>query len=237
MGIARRSSTTTAPAASEYASGREEDDDLAPEDEETPKRSSSVTRRGWGAAKKTMEKHASGSYADDWTPPTGETLVKFLEDDPFFSAGQHWIDEIKEGKRGFYCLDDDCPLCGVGHKARPLMFFNVAVIGESGTTPEVKALKAGPMLADLIKDAHEGRGGPLGRHFWVLKKTVTGGTKKKTTYGIDLVKARDLVEDFEVDPDEIVASLAKVKPYTEDIFTLPTVAELKEVVQEHLLDD
>lgn len=240
MGVARRTTTTTAPSADEYTApaADEADNGLTAEDEnDSTERSSSVVKRGWGAATSKIKETSTAQYANDWTPPEGETLVKFLEDEPFASVGQHWVDEIAKGKRSFYCREDDCPLCGVGHKPSALVYFNVVVLG-TDQEPEVVALKAGPMLTDIIKQENEGRGGPLSRHFWVLKKTVTkAGKGTKTNYSLNVVKARDLVEDFEIDPETVAASLADLEPYTEDIIKIPSKQDLQEIVEEHLSND
>lgn len=237
MGVARR--TTSAPKAEEYAPPA--DDGLTDEDEtaQAP-RSSSVVKRGWGAASKKIKETSNSSYAEDWTPPNGESLVKFHEDEPFASVGQHWVNEIREGKRSFNCPEDDCPLCGVGHKPRALIYFNITPININGEAqePSVVALKAGPMLADLVKQENEGRGGPLSRHYWLLKRWETkNGKQTKVNYSLTVVKARDLVEDFEVDPEDVAKSLQGLELYDESIIYIPTADALQEVVDEHLSND
>ena len=248
MGVARRSATTTKSASSKYEAPEDTDtdDDLVDEDEDaTPRRSSSVPRRGWGAAKKTIKENSTATYANDWTPPAGSTLIKFIEDEPFFSIGSHWVDEIHKGKRSFYCLEEEdpegCPLCGVGHRASAQVYFNVVPLASDDSDVELnelKALKAGPMLADIIQQESDGRSGPLSRHFWVLKKTVTkSGSSNKTNYSLTAVKARDLAEDWEVDPDDTQGVLENIEPYGEDIFTISSRADLVKIVNEFLLDD
>jgi hypothetical protein len=240
MGVARR--TASAPTADSYTAPEADNDEgLTAEDENaTTERSSSVVKRGWGAAQKKIDDTSSKSYADDWTPPKGETLLKFHEDEPFASVGSHWVNEIKEGKRSFNCLEDQCPLCGVGHKARALVYFNVTPININGEAqePQVVALKAGPMLTEKIKEENEGRGGPLSRHFWVLKRTdKKQGNSTKVDYSLSVVKARDLVDDFEINPDDVVKTFEGLELYDESIINLPSADDLQEVVDEHLSKD
>lgn len=235
MGVQRRTTKTeAAPAAEDYAP----DEGLTPEPEDdTNERSSSVPKRGWGAARQKIKDTSKGQYADDWTPPEGTTLIKFLESEPFASLGVHWVDEIKEGKRTFYCREEDCPLCGVGHRPSANVYFNVVPLTGDDVN-SVKALKAGPMLTDIIEQENNDRGGPLDRHYWALKKTVTkSGKGKKTNYSLNVVKGRDLAEDWELDADEVARVLQGAEPYQPEIFRIPSREELQEIVDEHLADD
>lgn len=240
MGLARRSAT-----ADTYNPPAEDADsttDLTPEDEnDAAERSSTVVKRGWGAAQKKIQETSTASYADDWTPPNGETLLKFHEDEPFASVGQHWVKEITEGKRSFNCPEDGCPLCGVGHKPRALVYFNVTPININGEAqdPQVVALKAGPMLTDVIKDANEGRGGPLARHYWILKRKETKqGGRTKVDYTLDVLKARDLAEDLELNPEDVAESLKNVGDlYDESIIRVTSIEDLQQVVEDHLSND
>lgn len=203
------------------------------EDEDTP-RSSSVPKRGWGAAKKAMAE-SGGDFANEFKVEEDESLIKFLEDEPFASVQQHWVDEITKGKRSFYCPGKKvCPLCKVGHQAKPQVFFNVVEI--TGEEPVVQALVAGPALTKKIEKEHQGKGGPIDRHYWRISKSG-GGKKGPVTYSMSTVKARDLADDYELDADEVAASLTGLKPYDESIVKYSSKQSLQDVVDEHLQDD
>lgn len=229
MPIARRASS--APAS---------DEGLTNEDEVTTTRSSSNSRRGWGAAKSTLAKTKStGEFAAEWRFQKDPTLIKFLEDEPFFAVGQHWIEEKTEGKRGYYCLADEapegCPLCAVGHRARPLVFFNIVPLtGEEAFT--IKALQAGPQLTRQLEEENDSKGGPLSKHYWNVRMSKSGtGRQGKVTYHMSSVKARDVAEDWEMDPADAQARINTVTAYSEDIFKFSTVEDLEEIRDEFLI--
>lgn len=248
MGLARKS----APDVDTY---RDADDDTTPagepdpdndpdaglsdedENEDTP-RSSSVAKRGFAAAKKAVA-DSGGDFGNEFKVPEDETLIKFIEDEPFASVMEHWVDEITKGKRSFYCLGDigpkkDCPLCKVGHSPKAKVFFNVVEI--TGQEPLVTYLIAGPALFKKIEKEHEGKGGPIDRHYWRISKSG-GGKKGPVVYSMSTVKARDLEDDYELDSAQVAASLKGLKPYSESLIKYPSKQILQDVVDEHLQDD
>lgn len=244
MGVARRG-TTTAPTADDYApdtDAQDAEEGLTPEDEneETP-RSSSVPRRGWGKAKETIK--ATSKFENEFKVTEKDQVAKFIEDEPFWSGAVHWVDEIKDGKRSFYCLDEvdpeGCPLCAVAHAPRAQVWFNVAVVtNEDGPTkPEVLVLKAGPLLSELIEKEHNGRYGPINRHYWKFSRSGGGKKGGKVNYSLSVVKATDLAGDWEVDPKVAGDAIAGLKPYTDSIVRYPDRETLEAVVEEYLLND
>lgn len=241
MGVQRR----TAPKADDYAAPARDDEPDAGltdenENDETP-RSSSVARKGWGAAKAAAKK-ASKGFENEFKVAEEDQVVKHVEEEPFWSGAVHWVDEIKDGKRSFYCIDEvdaeGCPLCGVGHECRAQIWFNVVPVSneEGATKPEMCVLKASPTLSSLIEKEHDGRYGPLTRHFWKYSKTG-GGKKGKVNYSLAVVKATDLAGDWEVNPDEVATAIKDLKPYTDEIVKYPSRSDLEEIVNEHLLKD
>lgn len=245
MGVARRGSA--APAASDYAKQRDDEPDategLTDEDEnDETTRSSSVPRKGWGAAKAAAKK-ASKGFENEFKVAEDTQIVKHVEDEPFWSGAIHWVDEIKEGKRSFYCIDevdaDGCPLCGVGHEVRAQVWFNVVpVTNEQGAAikPEMCVLKASPTLSNLIEKENNERTGPITRHYYKYSKTG-GGKKGKVNYTVAVTKASDLVEDYEIDADALKAKIADLKPYTDEIVKYPSRSELVDIVDEYLLTE
>lgn len=204
------------------------------ENDET-ERSSSLPKRGWGAAKKAMAE-SGGDFGNEFKVQEEESLIKFTEDEPFASVQEHWVDEITKGKRSFYCLGGkkSCPLCKVGHQPKPKTFFNVVEI--TGDEPVQAFLVAGPGLLKKIEKEHEGKGGPIDRHYWRISKSG-GGKKGPVTYSLSTVKARDLAEDYELDADEVAASLTGLTAYDEKFIKYPSAQTLQDVVDEHLQDD
>lgn len=228
MGIQRRTAT-----AEDYTP------DAEPTDDPVERNGVVSRRRGWGAAEETM-KRASSGYASDFKITDSEQLIKFLEDEPFYSVGLHWVDEITQGKRSFYCLADngeDCPLCELGDSPRAQSLFNVVPLSdENGATePEVKVLAAGPMLTRLIRKQNDSRGGPLSRHYWTISKSGGGPKGGKVNYNMGVVKEADLAADFAVDPAKTHEALDKVKPYDENVVKFTSRDDLEKVIEEHNL--
>lgn len=205
------------------ARSRDEDDDEDAEDEDEEPRNASIAKAGWGAAKKNT---TSGDFANEFKFDDGvETLVKFLDDEPFASYKEHWIE--RKGKKSFMCLGSNaCPLCKVGDIARGKTAFNIAVL--SGDEVEVQALVCGPRLLKQIETLHKGKNGPLTTHYWSLTRT---GKKSETSYPMQVVKARDL-EDWDLEEDDILKDLKGLKLYTADIFKPMSKSALKEVADE-----
>ena len=195
----------------------------------TPKHGTSV-QSGWGAAQKALEK-GDGDYPTDFKFEEQARVVRFLENEPFSVYYQHWIDRAK-GKRSFVCLgDEECPLCNmVGDKPRAKLAFNVLVVSDE--KPTVQILTAAPTLARQLQAANEdARRGPLTRHYWAVARLGSGN---KTTFSLERVKASDLAEDWEIDPnavEELVASAEKHD--TKAIYVSPK-SELVEVAKEVL---
>lgn len=247
MGLARRPAGT--PTADSYKKTQSEESsssDLEPEDDkQTPERSSSPVKRGWAAATAKITSTSNDNFADDWSPPEGSTLGKFLEDEPFASVGQHWVDEIYRLNKGlkcsFNCPEGTCPMCGVGHKPRALVYFNfvpLVINEEIQENPQVVALKAGPLLTKLIQKEAEGKGGPLSRHYWELKKwTEKNGKREQVKYGLSVVKSVLLADDWELAPEDVVEALKDLELYDESIIPVADDDTLREVTKEYLSSD
>jgi hypothetical protein len=81
-------------------------------------RSSNVVQRGWEASRANRAKTGSFNNLDQLTIPIApkSVTIAFLEEEPFFTFNQHWVNEITNGRKSFVCLgdDNDCPLCLIG---------------------------------------------------------------------------------------------------------------------------
>lgn len=208
------------------------------ESHEEAQKAPSTVGRGWGSYNKTKEA-VSKTFGDDVKFPEGEeVLLKFLEEAPFASYQEHWLKEIKEGRKSFVCIGEECPLCEYGDVPNRFQaLFNVVVLDEAGKgTVKIWKASAGP-AAEIEKRALAKSTHPLDKpdqYFIVSKvKEKTGFFK----YTVDPKKARDLVDDFGVEPlsDDEVDELAK-ELYDEDVVKLDSVKDLRVIAREHLTD-
>ena len=203
----RRTRTATA------VKDREEDDSLFDDDDEdeVPDRSSLI-QKGWGAAKKAMSE--SSNFTNDFRFTDEPALVKFLSNEPF-TFKQHFL-EKKSGKKSYVCLGKECPLCRVLGDT-PSNKFAFPIVNLDAEGYPVQLLVAGPRLCGMLEkmDA-DTRQGPLVKNFYTLARS---GTKSSTSYAVQMVKPRDLAEDFDLDLEEVEDFLDKVKtPGPEAVF-------------------
>lgn len=213
------------------------------EDEDTPQSrpeadpevqatASKVIRRGWAAADE--QKNANSAFAQRFKPDQEQVVVKFLEDDPYTSYRQHWID--RPGQKSFTCTAQmhpkGCPLCDTGDRPSSKYCFNVAILSPS-EDPVVRSYEVGTRVIDSLKNFHQDpKMGPLSKHYWAISKT---GQKQSTQTNHQLVKATDLVEDWEIDPlTEAQIAALKKQCYDYSIVSIPSYKQLQEVAAEEL---
>lgn len=187
-------------------------DSYLAEDSETiqPKVGTTV-QEGWDAVDALL-KTESTEFPTDFRFSDEPQLIKFLQDHPFATYEQHWIERPK-GKKSFVCIGDTCPLCDVlGDKPRGKFAFNVLVL--VGETTGVQVLTAPPSLARQIKKAHDDeRKGPLDREFWEISRMGTGPT---TQYTLNYVRGRDLAEEWKLNLDTVNEQIASAEPFSAD---------------------
>lgn len=186
------------------------DDDEDSEDEEPRARRKKKSRSsdeddidvagGWGEFQR--QKAAGSKYPDRWKPEPEQTVVKFLDDAPFATYRQHWFNELKgvEGLRmGHVCLEKDCPACDtLGDTPGLHAVFNVVVF-EDPDDPVLMVLDAGAKLGSAIEQhAKSDKTGPLTRHYYAI--SVTGGKGGSYNPQVQVIKERDLEEDWDVVP-------------------------------------
>jgi hypothetical protein len=187
---------------------RQGEDWEAPE-EERPRRlsrnsngnSGTPIRRGWDAHKQVKSRVSKFSRDDQFAiDKDDEELIHFLEDEPFASWNEHWIQEITDGKKSFVCLGDDCPLCDSGIKVTYRDAWNIVTFDPKGN-PSVKYWVASPDPADRIAEKHANpRTTPLNRvdlYFVVTKSKAKG---RGFSYGLEAIDAASVSKDFQVDP-------------------------------------
>ena len=207
-------------------SNREEPEE--DEDDEPPRRTAG---KGFKGFKKT--KDATSSYADDFKLSDEEVLVKFLEDEPFATYGEHGLyDELKRhgGQRVWTCLspEEQCGICDTGHRARPVALWNIVVIPEEGT-PELKVLKAGPALEKVIEQKAGLKSGPMGKEYYSLSQTP-GKNDGPPTYAVEVQRERELETDWSFKPFSTseLKDWAE-KSYDETFVKFPTVKQIKDI--------
>ena len=170
-----------------------------------------TVQEGWDAAEALL-KVENTEFPTDFRFSEEPQLVKFLQDRPFATYEQHWIERPK-GKKSFVCIGDGCPLCEIlGDKPRGKFAFNVLVL--SGETTGVQVLTAPPSLARQIKKAHDDeRKGPLDKEFWEISRLGTGPTTQYTLY---FVRGRDLAEEWKLNLENVTELVATAVPFTAD---------------------
>jgi hypothetical protein len=175
-----------------------------------PKHGTTV-QSGWGAAATALKpKREAGDYPTDFRFSEQAQLVRFMQDEPFAVYEMHWIDAIKEGRRSFVCLGDECPLCTIaGDKPRPKFAFNIIVLSDG--EPNVQIMTAPPSFARQLQAANDDpRRGPLTKYYWAVSRTGSGNT---TQYTLDRVRGTDLADEWELDDESIIAFAATAVAY------------------------
>jgi hypothetical protein len=202
------------------------DNYLAEDSEDAMPKVGTTVQQGWDAFDSLVQENTS-EFPTDFKFSDEPQLVKFLEDQPFASYEQHWIERPK-GKKSFVCIGDACPLCDVlGDKPRGKFSFNVLVL--SGDVQGVQILTAPPSLARQIKKAHDDeRKGPLSKEFWEISRLGTGPT---TQYTLNFVRGRDLAEEWKLSQDTVNELVAAAVPFTAEVIRETPRSEMLEVAR------
>jgi len=189
------------------------------EDETVPAKHGTTVQSGWEAAQALLKPKKSGTnYAPDFKITEQPQLLRFLEDAPFKSYEQHWINR-SEGKRSFVCLGSECPLCTIaGDRPAARFAFNVIVLTDE--EPVTKVLTASTPVMRLLIAAHEDpRRGPLSKYFWAIARQGQG---LNTTYSLDRVKAVDLAEEWNLDVEVVEDAISSATLYDDSaVYTSP----------------
>lgn len=176
-------------------------------------RSGGSVKRGREAFKRNQSRSSKFNDEDKLTVDVDETvLIHFVEDfDNFFTWAEHWVDEIKSGKKSFVCLldeenGDDCPLCEIGYPVSERAAFNVVTFDKKGN-PVLKywILTPDPM-GKLEKEADKRRNQPINREdlYWEVSKEKL--KNQRFSYSVSPISADDMEHDYEIqplDPEEL----------------------------------
>jgi hypothetical protein len=197
------------------------------------------SRAGWGEFDKKKEETSSGGFPDDFKLTPQAVIVKILDDEPFVTYVQHWIDNVKKGTRKSYnCITefDECPLCARGDKPRARSCFNVVDVEADNL--EVKVLTAGPQLGTILKNfATDKKTSPLNRADLYWRVSAVQKSNNNMDYTFLPVKARDLEADYDgLVPltDEELDQFESECFTEEDVVRYDSRQDLKDLAEEYL---
>jgi len=207
--------------------------DEAP-DPSTQAKARKVIKRGWGNAEQV--KSADSPFAQRLKIGEAPQIIKFLEEDPYTSYHQHWVE--RQGQKSFTCLrdfhDKGCPLCEAGDRPSARFAFNVALLSDNGD-PIIKSYEVGPRIIDQLKNFHMNPSqGPLPKNYWAVSRTGKGPTSQTSH---QMVKERDLAEDFNIEPlTEAQLDAVRKTAYDASIVSIPAYKTVKTIATEELGD-
>lgn len=212
------------------------------EDDSKPSRGRSAPARdvlghGFSSYKTEAAKRSIG-YKRLEVPEGGRKrkLIKFLEAEPITHYYEHWVPTENGKKRPYVCLGDVCALCGRGDRAKPVILWNIVDLDDGLVKVWVMSKDPAKKVEERYDEAAEA-GKTLDDfnvYYAVSKKK---GDNNFTSYKVDVVKRRDIEEDFPklepLDEDEI--NELELEEYDDSIVYIPSVADLQKVAEE--LDD
>ena len=198
---------------------------------EKPKVVKPKVAAGWDAA----DAAKSDDFPDELTVTDEAILIHFLDDEPFAVYKQHWIE--RKGKKSWICLKDNCPLCeDIGDRPSAKILFNVVDFTDPDK-PVNMLWTVGSRVSTTLKNLNKDKKvGPINRDDIYFSVSKTGSGTKTVTV-VTPVKARDLVEDWEIEPlsaEEIDDFDAKA--YESDVVEYHTKNQLTEIADEILGD-
>ncbi len=169
-----------------------------------------------GFASYSQKKTSNSQFAEEFKPgDNNPTLIKFIDAEPFDVYNQHWVDEgaaAGKTRHSFVCRDDEyfaddddfdkgCPLCDLGEPKSTYSLFNILDL-TNPRKPENKVWRTSPAVTDiLLRASKDKKTSPLDREDVYFEVEMVKKSKK-TNWIVQPVKARDLLEDFDLDPLE-----------------------------------
>ena len=183
---------------------RAEDEETGDEDADGEETVIPISR-GREAIQNSRPNEAGGMYFKWPENDKEETVIKFLDEDPW-SYNQHWV--TRKGKQSFVCIGSGCPLCEIGAKISQKIVYAILNISHADG-PTVQAMEVTPTVDEDLIGLDAGKSGPLPRLYWSAsrpkKARPTGYAKYNYTFVP--IKERDLGDDYEVDLDQVEAAL------------------------------
>lgn len=211
----------------------QEEDDEDEGDEAVKQNASRIIKRGWAAAEKMQ--NANSGFAQRLRLGEDAIIIKFLEDDPYATYRQHWVE--RSGQKSFTCIADiderGCPLCKAGNRPTMKFSFNVVLMSADGDH-SVKSYDVGARAIDSLKNFHQDpRQGPLSKNYWAVNRSGKGATSATNH---QMLRDRDL-EDWGMEAlsDSELKALMK-EAYGPEIIQIPTRKALMDIVIEDMGD-
>ncbi|MFD9947223.1 hypothetical protein ACFWYW_24055 [Nonomuraea sp. NPDC059023] len=201
-------------------------------------RTSAGASGGWDALRNQAK--ASAGFADTFKVGSDEIVFKFAQTEPFAVFAWHWLEQA-QGKKGFVCHAEDCPLCEqLGDSPRTQVLFNVIEMpyrdsnGNDVGEPEMKIWACGVRLAEKIRTLSQNtKTSPIDRDdlYWSVSRSGKG---TKTEYNLVPIKERDLVAEWAVTPlaEEDLAELREAVHGFENYTKTDSREDLEELVDE-----
>jgi hypothetical protein len=221
------------------------------EDEDVTSPTNHAIQSGWEAAIRAMEAPRTRTYVKDFRFDEEPQLVKFLDAVPFASFLQYWVG-FRAGKKSFispvfpdYSNEESAndPLLTYLRRLKdtkknqnpsvswPSKKIAFSVVNFSMEEPTQQALivTTGTVGVQLRRLNDDPKIGPLDKNFWSLSKTGSG---PQSAYSILPIKARDLQEDWGIDPEEAESVASRMTPQTAEAFRPASLEELQEIARE-----
>lgn len=150
-------------------------------------------RRGFN----TFNKVASNLNNVTFKVADDSEVIAFLEDENFAYALRHWVKFIdpESGQQrtvAEWCLEDDCPLCDIGDRAKPTAFFNVVNLATPGKVLVWEATADPTKAIEKEYSKLQRKGQNLNDEdlFWVVSKEK--GRNNIPSYSVDKLPLEDL---------------------------------------------
>jgi len=217
---------TSTPDASTY--GQAIDESFSVEDRPTQTTTSTAVQSGWDAAEQLVT--TPTEFPTEYKHSESFQLIRFIDTaGPFANYRQHFLKEKTEGRRS-YIWDGsgpEDPLASLlGSKPEVKRAFSIVSLTVKPYQRQI--LIATPRLYKTLHAAEFSPQGPLTKSYWALSRT---GIKQQTVYNLMAVKARDLQEDWGLNPEEVEAAIADFKPFERDAIREDSYATLLEVAK------
>jgi hypothetical protein len=208
----------------------------AREEAEKPSRGRSAPSKsplgkgGFSGYKEAARKSSSGY--DQFSVEEGvrkRKLIKFLQPEPITHFYQHWVPAGNGKNRPYVCLGESCPLCADGDRAKPVLLWNVVDMATGTVQVWVMSKDPAKKVEERYDEAEEsGKTIDDFNTYYAVSKSKQANNF--TAYKVDLVKRRDVEEDWDIAPlekDEIEDLLEEA--YDDSIVYIPSLSDLQAV--------
>jgi hypothetical protein len=187
---------------------------------------STAVKSGWDAADElsTSEK----DYPVEFKHSEDIQVIKFVDQNgPFASYKQHFLQQKTVGKRSYICIGANCPLCTVlENRPEDKRAFTIVNLSAGN---QRQMLISTPRFFKTLKAAEFSPQGPLPKNYWAVSRS---GVKQTTVYNLNVIKSRDLLEDWGIDEATAETAVAATAVYERSAIRENSYAELLEIANE-----